>query len=158
MHRVLHSNTCLYSDASLFVHLYAFHLQECLDCKGQCIPFYCITALHIIANNACVTCWHSIYYGDAQLASEWSHGLGYTIPYLISTAGFTLALYADIPYTMETRSWQQSGSTSWATPSHTSSMLPISFWIWPQETFPPRRSQEQILGCISSTAQRGSSL
>jgi len=37
-------------------------------------------------------------------------------------------------------------------------MLLISFWIWPQEMFPPRRSQEQILGCISSIAQRGSSL
>jgi len=86
------------------------------------------------------------------------HELGYTIPYLTSTAGFTLALYAGTPYTMEMHSWQQSGSTSWATPSHTSSMLLISFWIWPQEMFPPRRSQGQILGCISSTVRRGFSL
>jgi len=114
--------------------------------------------LHIIASNACVTCWHFIYYGDVQLATEWFHELGYTIPYLINAAGFILGLYAGIPYTMEMHSWQQSGSTSWATPSHTSSTLPISFWIWPPEMFPPRRSQELILGCISSTVRRGSSL
>lgn len=35
---------------------------------------------------------HSIYYGDAQLATEWFHKLGYTIPYLINAADFILDL------------------------------------------------------------------
>ena len=37
-------------------------------------------------------CRHSIYYGDAQLATEWFHKLGYTIPYLINAADFILDL------------------------------------------------------------------
>ena len=39
-----------------------------------------------------VACRHSIYYGDAQLATEWFHKLGYTIPYLINAADFILDL------------------------------------------------------------------
>ena len=37
-------------------------------------------------------CRHPIYYGDAQLATEWFHKLGYTIPYLINAADFILDL------------------------------------------------------------------
>ena len=88
-------------DVSLVMPLYAFHLQEILDCQRKCRPFYCVTALHIIANNAC---WESMYYGDMQLATECFHELGCTIPRLISTAVFTLALYAGVSYTMEMHS------------------------------------------------------
>lgn len=35
---------------------------------------------------------HAIYYGDAQLATEWFHKMGYTIPYLINAADFILDL------------------------------------------------------------------
>ena len=41
---------------------------------------------------ASLLCRHSIYYGDAQLATEWFHKLGYTIPYLINAADFILDL------------------------------------------------------------------
>lgn len=35
---------------------------------------------------------HAIYYGDAQLATEWFHKLGYTLPYQINAADFILDL------------------------------------------------------------------
>lgn len=45
------------------------------------------------ANCVCVLLRrHAIYYGDAQLATEWFHKLGYTLPYQINAADFILDL------------------------------------------------------------------
>lgn len=50
------------------------------------------TCVSHITKRSWLLCRHPIYHGDAQLATEWFHKLGYTIPYLINAADFILDL------------------------------------------------------------------
>ncbi len=76
-------------------HMLAFHILWKLAAGNRVVPQAGLH--HPIPHQHCwfhrwFICRHSIYYGDAQLATEWFHKLGYTIPYLINAADFILDL------------------------------------------------------------------
>ncbi len=77
------------------LHMLAFHILWRYTAGTRVVPqagLHPPIPHHRCWFHTCFICRHSIYYGDAQLATEWFHKLGYTIPYLINAADFILDL------------------------------------------------------------------
>jgi len=95
VHTILLHNSIAHHCQQRLRHMLAFHILWRRAAGIRVVPWAGLH--HPIPHqhcwfHTCFVCRHSIYYGDAQLATEWFHKLGYTIPYLINAADFILDL------------------------------------------------------------------